>query len=76
MSHSYEHAISDYTRALELGLEKNHIAYFNRAMAQEHLRNFDGAKADYQRAMELAPEWFMPRVRLDSLMQAAAEPTK
>ena len=73
---SYEHAISDYTRALELGLEKDHIAHFNRAMAYEHLRNFDGAKADYQRAMELAPEWFMPRVRLDSLMQAAAGPAE
>ena len=76
MRRSYENAISDYTRALELGLEKDHIAYFNRAMAREHLRNFDGAKADYKRAMELAPDWFMPRVRLDSLMQATAEPAQ
>lgn len=74
MSRSYERAIGDYTRALELGLEKDHIAYFNRAMAHEHLRNFNDAKADYQRAMERAPEWFLPRVRLDSLLQAAAEP--
>jgi tetratricopeptide (TPR) repeat protein len=72
MRHAYDAAISDYTRALELGLDMDHIAYFNRAMAQEHLRNFEGAKADYRRAMELEPEWFMPRVRLDSLMQAAA----
>ncbi len=70
MRRDYEEAINDYTRALELGLEKNHIAHFNRAMANEHLRNLDDAKADYQRAMELAPEWFMPRVRLDALTQA------
>ena len=76
MRRSYENAISDYTRALELGLDKDHIAYFNRAMAQEHLRNFDGAKTDYKRAMELAPEWFMPRVRLDSLIQDTAEPAQ
>jgi len=74
MRQSYEHAISDYTRALELGLDKDHIAYFNRAMAQERLRKFDGAKADYRRAMELEPDWFLPRVRLDSLIQASAEP--
>ena len=72
MRRSYDAAISDYTRAVELGLEMDHIAYFNRAMAYEHLRNFDGAKADYRRALELEPQWFMPRVRLDSLMQASA----
>ena len=68
----YDRAISDYTRALELGLEMDHIAYFNRAMAQEHLRNFEDAKSDYRRAMELEPKWYKPRIRLDSLMQASA----
>ncbi len=76
MRRAYDAAIIDYTRGLELGLEKDHIAYFNRAMAQEHLRNFDGAKADYRRAMELEPEWFLPRVRLDSLLQASAGQTQ
>lgn len=68
----WDGAIADYSKALEIGLEKDHIAYFNRAMAHEHLRNFDGARADYEKAIERAPDWFLPRARLSSLQEVMA----
>ena len=73
---AYSEAINEYTRALELGLENDHIAYYNRAMAYERVRNFDGAAADYRRAIELQPEWYMPQARLDSLLRATGKPSE
>ncbi|MBI2993507.1 MAG: tetratricopeptide repeat protein [Gammaproteobacteria bacterium] len=75
LTNAYSDAINEYTRALELGLEKDHIAYYNRAMAYERVRNFDGAEADYRRAIELKPQWFMPQARLDSLLRAVGKPS-
>jgi len=75
LSDAYPDAINEYTRALELGLDKNHIAYYNRAIAYERVRNFDGAEADYRRAIELKPQWFMPQARLDSLLRAVGKPS-
>lgn len=65
----YAAAIGDYNRALDLGLGKDHIAHMNRAMAHEHLRNFEAAKADYASAIERAPGWFLPRAKLAALQE-------
>jgi tetratricopeptide (TPR) repeat protein len=76
LTNAYSDAINEYTRALELGLEKDHIAYYNRAIAYEKVRNFDGAEADYRRAIERKPQWFMPQARLDSLLRAVGKPSE
>lgn len=71
----YAAAVADYTRALELGLDLDYVAHFNRGMAFEHLRRPGEARADFQRAAILAPDWNQPRLRLETmaLFDAARE---
>lgn len=60
-------AVADYTRALELGLDQESVAYFNRGMAHEHLRRMAEARSDFQHAVILAPGWSQPRLRLEAM---------
>ena len=64
-------AISEYDQALDLGLSKEHVAYFNRAMAHEHLGDLASAEQDYLRAIDLSPQWAIPQARLDALRRKA-----
>lgn len=60
-----ENAIQDYDRAIDLGVERPHVAHLNRAMAHEQLGNLDKAKRDYQSALEYRNDWAQAQTRLD-----------
>ncbi len=60
-----EDAIQDYDRAIDLGVERPHVAHLNRAMAYEQLGNLDKAKLDYQAALEYRNDWSEAQTRLD-----------
>lgn len=55
---------ADIDRGLELGSDEPEKAYFNRALAWEHLDNMEAAWRDYLKASELKPDWDAPRKEL------------
>ena len=60
----YAAGLADINRALELGVSEPEKAYYNRALAHEGLDNAKAAYFDYQKALEIAPEWTAPREQL------------
>jgi tetratricopeptide (TPR) repeat protein len=60
----YAEGLADLNKALELGVQEPEKAYYNRALAFEGLDNMKAAYFDYQKAVELKPEWNMPRQEL------------
>ena len=60
----YQTALSDLNRALELGVKQPEKAYFNRALAYEGMDNEKAAYFDYQKALELKPDWQLPQHEL------------
>lgn len=67
MGEAFDKAVAEYSTAIRLGLNKEHIAYYNRGLAYEKMKNPDSAEADYRRASELAPEWHQPQQKLERL---------
>ena len=63
-SRRYAEGLMDLNKALELGVEEPEKAYFNRALAYEGLDNLKAAYFDYQKAVELKPDWEMPKREL------------
>jgi tetratricopeptide (TPR) repeat protein len=57
-------AMTELNKALELGTEKPEIAHYGRAVLHELAGRFKEAYADYQKAVELAPKWQLPREQL------------
>lgn len=51
----------DLDRAIELGVQEPEKAFYNRALANEHLDHMEAAYLDYQKAIELNPKWEQPR---------------
>jgi tetratricopeptide (TPR) repeat protein len=74
----YPAAIADYDRALALGIGRRHIALLNRGMALEVMGQLDAAEKDYREAQALAPEWPLPKPRIERVLAkrkaAAASP--
>lgn len=60
----YQGAVQAITRGLELNPVEPEKAYYNRAVANEELRNVRAAYQDYRRAAELAPTWDVARAEL------------
>lgn len=60
-------AVEFYTKALDLEISQNHIAYMNRGMALEKIGKLSEAESDYRRAIELMPEWGLPQEKLQKL---------
>lgn len=60
----YADSLPDINRALELGVTEPAKAYYNRALAHEGLEDAKSAYFDYQKAVEIAPEWPAPREQL------------
>lgn len=49
--------LADIDKGLSLGLKEPWRAYFNRALARENLGDIKGAYADFNKALELKPDW-------------------
>ena len=60
----YANGLADINKALALGVQEPEKAYYNRALAHEGLDNMKAAYFDYRKALELKPEWEMPRQEL------------
>lgn len=60
----WSQGIADIDRGLPLKPEQPEKAYFNRALAREQIEDIRGAYADYQKAIELAPTWTLPKEEL------------
>lgn len=60
----YAESLPDLNRALELGVAEPEKAYYNRAIAYEGIEDAKAAYFDYQKALELDPEWAAPREQL------------
>jgi len=53
----YADAIKDINKGIALGAKQPHIAYFDRAIADEALGNLQAAYDDYRQALTLAPNF-------------------
>ena len=62
--HKYAEGLADVNKGIELGVEEPEKAYYNRALAKEGLDDMKGAYFDYQKALELSPDWDAPKQQL------------
>ena len=63
-AHRYADGLADINKAIALGIEEPEKAYYNRALAYEGLDDMKAAYFDYQKALELKPDWDQPRQEL------------
>jgi tetratricopeptide (TPR) repeat protein len=62
--HRFADSLPDLNKGLELGIEEPAKAYYNRALAYEGLDDVKSAYFDYQKAVELSPDWQAPKDQL------------
>ena len=62
--HRYAESLTDLNKGLELGVEQPAKVYYNRALAYEGLDDAKSAYFDYQKAVELSPDWAAPKTEL------------
>jgi tetratricopeptide (TPR) repeat protein len=62
--HRYPESLVDLNKGIALGVDEPAKAYYNRAMAYEGLEDAKAAYFDYQKAVELSPDWSAPREQL------------
>ncbi|MDB5424696.1 MAG: hypothetical protein JWQ29_2112 [Phenylobacterium sp.] len=60
----YAEGMTDLNKAIALGVGEPAKAYFNRALAYEGLDDVKAAYFDYQKALELSPDWDAPKQQL------------
>lgn len=60
----YNEAIVALNKSLELKLASAHLAYFDRGLAKQHLKDLKGAYYDYKQAVEIEPHF---QLALDQL---------
>jgi tetratricopeptide (TPR) repeat protein len=71
--HQFAEGVTDLNKALELGVQEPEKAYYNRAVAYEWMDNVKAAYLDYQKAIELAPDWDMVKQQLARFTVSHAE---
>ena len=62
--HRYAQSLPDLNKGLALGVEEPAKVYFNRALAYEGMDDEKSAYFDYQKAVELNPDWDAPKTEL------------
>jgi tetratricopeptide (TPR) repeat protein len=62
--HRYADSLPDLNKGLQLGVEEPAKVYYNRALAYEGLDDAKSAYFDYQKAVELSPDWQAPKDEL------------
>jgi tetratricopeptide (TPR) repeat protein len=63
-----QEALRDLDLAINMGLEKVHLAYYNRGLAKEKMNDARGAYADYRRALELDPTFTLANEQLQRFL--------
>ena len=63
-THHYAESLPDLNKGLQLGVEEPAKVYFNRALAYEGMDDEKSAYFDYQKALELSPDWAAPKTEL------------
>lgn len=62
--HRYAEGLADLNKSLQMGVEEPEKVYYNRALAYEGLGDVKSAYFDYQKAVELSPDWDAPKQQL------------
>lgn len=62
--HRFRDGLADLNKGLQLGVEEPAKVYYNRALAFEGLDDVKSAYFDYQKALELSPDWTAPKQEL------------
>ncbi|WP_084395998.1 tetratricopeptide repeat protein [Henriciella aquimarina] len=60
----FDSALAPLNRAIELQSVQLHAAYYNRAIARENTGDVPGAYYDFQKALELKPDWALAEKQL------------
>ncbi|MFK8030679.1 MAG: tetratricopeptide repeat protein [Gammaproteobacteria bacterium] len=60
----YDDAITEYSKGLKMMKRRQHVAFVNRGLAYEYLKDYDSARRDYEKAVELAPSWIRAKKML------------
>ena len=68
----FESALGDYTQAIEQETSDLHVAYFNRALVHEVMKDYDAARADLAQALSLSPNFLQATQRLDIISKLEA----
>ena len=55
-------------KAINMGLEKLHLAHYNRGLAKEKMNDARGAYADYRRALEMDPTFTLANEQLQRFL--------
>jgi tetratricopeptide (TPR) repeat protein len=63
----YDDAIEAYERALELNLPDRQVAFYNLGLTFEKMGDRAAAERNYNTALEIAPDWELPKGRLERL---------
>jgi tetratricopeptide (TPR) repeat protein len=71
--HHFTEALADLNKALAMGVNEPEKAYYNRALAYEWLDNPKAAWLDYNKALELAPDWDLVKQQLTRFTVTHAE---
>jgi tetratricopeptide (TPR) repeat protein len=72
-THRFAEGLADLNMAIDLGVQEPEKAYYNRALAYEWLDNPKSAYLDYQKALELAPDWELVKQQLARFTVSHAE---
>ena len=62
--HRYADSLPDLNKGLALGVEEPAKVYYNRGLAYEGMDDMKSAYFDYQKAVELSPDWDAPQKEL------------
>ena len=71
--HRYADSLPDLNKGLQLGVEEPAKVYYNRGLAYEGLDDVKSAYFDYQKAVELSPDWDAPQKELTRFHVARKE---
>ncbi|HEY1962919.1 MAG TPA: tetratricopeptide repeat protein [Rhizomicrobium sp.] len=71
----YQDAMTDINKGIGLGAKKPHIAYYDRAIADEALGDVRGAYLDYKKAVELEPDFALANEQLTRFKVIRKAPT-
>lgn len=68
LGEAYPRALENYNLAIEKSLPELHVAYMNRGLVYKAMNNPLAAIKDFQKALELKPDWELPKEKIAELL--------